>query len=286
MGGSVFIVSTILATLLTAKFFDIYVIAGLLTLIGFAAVGMKDDLGKILTGDNLKGLTPKGKMGLLIIVSAIISAILIFAANMPTTLYVPFIKKPLFDMGYFAIIFWILVIIAASNAVNITDGLDGLATVPTIFSLATLGVIVYLSGNAVFAKYLFLPNIKGIGEVVIVAAALAGGLMGFLWYNSYPAEVFMGDTGSLSIGAFLGYMAIIAKSEILLVLIGLIFVVETLSVMLQVGSYKLRRKRIFLMAPIHHHFEMKNWAENKIIVRFWMVAFIANILALITLKIR
>jgi len=136
------------------------------------------------------------------------------------------------------------------------------------------------------ANYLLLPNIKGVGEVVIVAAALAGGLLGFLWYNNYPAEIFMGDTGSLSIGAFLGYMAILAKSEVLLVLIGIIFVIETLSVILQVGSYKLRQKRVFLMAPIHHHFEMKGWAESKIIVRFWMIAFIANLLALITLKIR
>jgi phospho-N-acetylmuramoyl-pentapeptide-transferase len=179
-----------------------------------------------------------------------------------------------------------LVFLATTNAVNITDGLDGLATVPSIFSLATLGIIIYITGNAVFSKYLLLPNIQGVGEVAILASSLAGALLGFLWYNCYPAELFMGDTGSLSIGGVLAYMAIIGKSEALLVLIGLIFVIETLSVILQVGSYKVRQKRIFLMAPIHHHFEMKKWAENKIIVRFWMVAFISNILALITLKIR
>ena len=286
MGGAVFVFATVVASLLTARIDNPYIIGGLITLIGFAGVGLKDDLGKVLSGDNLQGLSARGKMALLIIVALIVSLILVFVANFPTTFYLPFIKTPIFDMGYFAIIFWVLVIIATSNAVNLTDGLDGLATVPTIIALGTLGIIVYFTGHALFAKYLLLPNIKGVGEMTIMAAALAGGLLGFLWYNCYPAEIFMGDTGSLSIGAFLGYMAILGKSEILLILIGIIFVIETVSVILQVGSYKLRNKRVFLMAPIHHHFEMKNWAENKIIVRFWMIAFIANLLALITLKIR
>ena len=286
MGGAVFLNGTILAAILTAKLHNPYVIGGLITLIGFGLVGFKDDLGKILNNDNLQGLSPKGKMGLLILTSLIVSLILLFVAHMPTTFYLPFIKTPIFDMGYFAIAFWVLVMIAASNAVNLTDGLDGLATVPTILGLSTLGIIVYIVGHAIFSNYLLLPNIKGVGEVTIVAAALAGGLLGFLWYNSYPAELFMGDTGSLAIGAFLGYMAILGKSEILLILIGIIFVIETLSVMLQVGSYKLRKKRIFLMAPIHHHYEMKGWKETKIIVRFWMIALIANLIALITLKIR
>ena len=286
MGGAIFLFATLVASLFTVDISNVYVIAGLITLLGFGAVGMKDDLGKILHKDNLKGLSAKGKMALLIVVSAVVVSILIFAGEFPTTFYVPFVKTPLFDMGYFAIIFWILVLIAASNAVNLTDGLDGLATVPTVIALSTLGIIVYIIGNAVLSSYLLLPNIKGVGEVVIIAAALAGGLLGFLWFNAYPAEIFMGDTGSLAIGAFLGYMAILAKSEILLILIGIIFVIETLSVMLQVGSYKLRKKRIFLMAPIHHHFEMKQWPENKIIVRFWMIALLANLVALITLKIR
>ena len=285
MGGAVFIFSTLVASLLTVNITNLYVIGGLITLVGFAAVGMKDDLGKILSGDNLQGLSAKGKMALLIVIS-LITSIIIYYAGMPTTFYVPFVKTPLFDMGYFAIPFWVIVFIATSNAVNLTDGLDGLATVPTVIALSTLGIIVYVIGHAILAKYLLLPNIKGVGEVVIIAAALAGGLLGFLWYNSYPAEIFMGDTGSLAIGAFLGYMAILAKSEVLLILIGIIFVVETLSVILQVGSFKLRGKRVFLMAPIHHHFEMKGWNESKIIVRFWMVAMLANLVALITLKIR
>jgi phospho-N-acetylmuramoyl-pentapeptide-transferase len=287
MGGAVFVLTTVVTSLLSANLGNGYVWGGLLVLTGFAAVGLKDDLGKILTGDNLQGLTARGKMALLVLIATIASLWLIYGVGFPTHLYIPFLKTPIFDMGGVgAVFFWILVLIAASNAVNLTDGLDGLATVPTIVALGTLSVIVYFIGHAIFAGYLLLPNIQGVGEVIIIAASLIGALLAFLWYNSYPAELFMGDTGSLSIGAFFGYMGILAKSEILLLLIGIIFVIETISVILQVGSYKIRKKRIFLMAPIHHHFEMKNWAENKIIVRFWMIAIIANLLALITLKIR
>ncbi len=286
MGGAVFVIATIIGVLLTADIFNPYVIAGLMTIIGFALVGLKDDLGKILTGDNLKGLSSRGKMILLFMIATTVSAFLILVANFPTTIYIPFLKEPLFDMGYFAILFWIFVFLATTNAVNLTDGLDGLATVPSIIALSTLGILVYVTGHSVFAEYLLLPNIKGVGEVAILATTLSGALLGFLWYNGYPAEIFMGDTGSLAIGGVIAYLAIIAKSEILLTLIGLIFVIETISVILQVGSYKLRGKRVFLMAPIHHHFEMKKWAENKIIVRFWMIAFMSNIIALITLKIR
>ncbi|WP_292661554.1 phospho-N-acetylmuramoyl-pentapeptide-transferase [Nitratifractor sp.] len=286
MGGAIFIFSTVVATLLTARLDNLYVLGGLLTLVGFAAVGLKDDLGKVLSGDNLQGLTARGKMGLLILVSTAVALLLIYGAHFPTDFYVPFYKKPLFTMGLWAVPFWVLVMIATSNAVNLTDGLDGLATVPSVIALGTLGIIVYITGHAFFSSYLLLPNIKGVGEVSILAAALAGGLLGFLWYNCYPAEIFMGDTGSLAIGAFLAYLAILGKSEVLLILIGIIFVIETVSVILQVGSWKIRQKRVFLMAPIHHHFEMKQWPENKIIVRFWMIAFLANLLALITLKIR
>lgn len=286
MGGAIFVISTVVTVLLTAQISNPYIIAGLLTIIGFALVGFQDDLGKILTGDNLKGLTSRGKMGLLLVIAISVSLFLILVADFPTTIYIPFIKEPIFDMGYFAIPFWIIVFLATTNAVNLTDGLDGLATVPSIISLSTLAILVYVTGHAVISKYLLVANIQGVGEVTIIATTLSGALLGFLWYNGYPAEIFMGDTGSLAIGGVIAYLAIIAKSEALLLLIGLIFVVETLSVILQVGSYKIRGKRVFLMAPIHHHFEMKNWAENKIIIRFWMIAFMSNILALITLKIR
>lgn len=286
MGGAVFVFSTLIGLLITADISNLYIIAGIMTLLGFSFVGFQDDLGKILTGDNLQGLSSRGKMALLFVIAVAVSSFLILVADFPTTIYVPFIKEPILDMGYFAILFWVIVFLATTNAVNLTDGLDGLATVPSIIALSSLGVIVYLTGHAVFSEYLLLPNIQGVGEVTILATTLAGALLGFLWYNGYPAEIFMGDTGSLSIGGVLAYLAIITKSEALLLLIGLIFVVETVSVILQVGSYKLRGKRVFLMAPIHHHFEMKKWAENKIIIRFWMIAFMSNILALITLKIR
>ena len=286
MGGAVFVIATVVAVLFTANLHNPYIIAGLITLIGFALVGFQDDLGKILTGDNLKGLSSKGKLALQAVVGVIVATFLIYIADFPTTIYLPFFKEPILDMGAYAILFWVVVFLATTNAVNLTDGLDGLATVPSIISLATLGIIVYLTGHAIFSGYLYMPNIKGVGEVTILASTLSGALLGFLWYNCYPAEVFMGDTGSLAIGGVISYLAIIGKSEALLILIGLIFVIETVSVILQIGSFKLRKKRVFLMAPIHHHFEMKNWAENKIIVRFWMISFLSNIIALISLKIR
>jgi phospho-N-acetylmuramoyl-pentapeptide-transferase len=285
MGGIVFLLTTIIASILTVDLSNPYIIGGLVTLIGFGFVGFKDDLGKVLSGDNLEGLTPRGKMLLQALVATFVSLILLYV-GFPTEFYIPFLKTALFDVGYFMLPFWILIFLATSNAVNLTDGLDGLATVPSVIALFSLGVIVYVTGHAIFSEYMLVPNIKGVGEVMILAAALSGGLLGFLWYNCYPAEVFMGDTGSLAIGGFLAYLAILGKSEVLLILIGFVFVIETISVILQVGSFKMRGKRIFLMAPIHHHFELKNWAENKIIVRFWMIAFIANILAIISFKFR
>ncbi|SFZ97465.1 Phospho-N-acetylmuramoyl-pentapeptide-transferase [hydrothermal vent metagenome] len=285
MGGAVFLAVTVIVSLLVVDLKNPYVWGGLMTLIGFGLVGFKDDIGKIVSGDNLEGLTPRGKMFLQIIIASIVTGLLVYV-DFPTEFYVPFIKYPIFDMGYFAIPFWVLIFLATTNAVNLTDGLDGLATVPSIVALFSLGAIVYVTGHAIFSNYLLVPNIKGVGELLIITFALAGGLLGFLWYNCYPAEIFMGDTGSLAIGGFLAYLAILGKSEVLLILIGFIFVMETVSVILQVGSFKLRKKRIFRMAPIHHHFELKEWAENKIIVRFWMISFITNILALISFKFR
>ena len=213
--------------------------------------------------------------------------------------YLPFMKAPLFGMDSLArleldsvrvpvvsMVFWAFVLVASANAVNITDGLDGLATVPGILALLSLSVFVYISGHIGLSSYLYWPRVVNGGELIIVSCALIGSLFGFLWYNCHPAQVFMGDSGSLALGGFIAYMAIISHNEILLILIGIVFVFETLSVMLQIGSYKYRQKRIFLMAPIHHHFEKKGWAENKIIVRFWIIAILANIIALLTLKIR
>jgi phospho-N-acetylmuramoyl-pentapeptide-transferase len=251
----------------------------------FALIGFQDDFAKIKKNENLAGLKARTKLMLQIVSAFIIASFLYFFAGFSTELYVPFIKSPVFDMGIYALFLWIIVMISTSNAVNLTDGLDGLATVPSIIALTSFSIIIYITGNATISSYLLMPHIN-VGEVAIVSSALIGALTGFLWYNCHPAEVFMGDSGSLTLGAFLGYLAIISKSELLLLLIGSIFVIETLSVILQVGSYKLRKKRVFLMAPIHHHFEMKKWAENKIIVRFWIIATLSNILALISLKIR
>ena len=285
MGGIVFIGATILASLISIKFTNPYALGSILTLGLFALIGFQDDFAKIRENKNLAGLKARTKLLLQIISALIIALYLSVFADFNTQLYIPFIKNPICDMGLYAIGFWIIIIIATSNAVNLTDGLDGLATVPSIVALTTFSIIIYITGHIKLSAYLLMPNFN-IGEVVIVASALMGALTGFLWYNCHPAEVFMGDSGSLTIGAFLGYLAIISKSEILLLLIGSIFVIETLSVILQVGSFKLRKKRVFLMAPIHHHFEMKKWAENKIIVRFWIVSILSNMIALISLKIR
>ncbi|MEA1983657.1 MAG: phospho-N-acetylmuramoyl-pentapeptide-transferase [Campylobacterota bacterium] len=285
MGGIVFIGATILASLLTLKLDNFYALGGLMTLLLYSLIGFQDDYAKIRKNENLAGLKARTKLLFQIVSAFLVSGFLCLYANFNTDLYVPFLKNPIFDMGVLSILLWILVLVSTSNAVNLTDGLDGLATVPSIAALASFSVIIYITGHAKISAYLLMPNFD-VGEVSIIASALMGALTGFLWHNCHPAEVFMGDSGSLSVGAFLGYLAIISKSEILLLLIGSIFVIETLSVILQVGSYKLRKKRVFLMAPIHHHFEMKNWAENKIIVRFWIIAILSNLLALISLKIR
>ena len=285
MGGAIFLFSSIIAILINGDITNSYLLGGLFVMTGFGLIGFKDDLGKVLSGDNLKGLTPKGKFLLQIVVASTIAIFLAFI-DFPTDFYVPFLKTPLFDISYFMIPFWVIIFLATTNAVNLTDGLDGLATVPSIIAFASLGLIAYVTGHAIFSEYLLVPNIKGVGEMAVVVGAFMGALFGFLWFNCYPAEIFMGDTGSLSIGGLIAYLAILGKSEILLVLIGIIFVIETASVILQVGSYKLRGERIFLMAPIHHHFELKKWAENKIIVRFWMIAVLANVLALISFKFR
>ncbi len=285
MGGMVFIFATIIATLLTAKLNNFYVFGGILTLALFSLIGIKDDYAKISNSKNDAGLSARAKLFLQIFSGCCVTGMIYYYGH-TSTLYTPFYKLPLLDMGMFALIFWCLVLVATSNAVNLTDGLDGLATVPSIMSFFTLSVLVYITGHAIIAGYLLLPNIQLAGELTIMGAAISGALIAFLWFNSHPAQIFMGDSGSLPIGAFMGYLAIVAKSEILLLLIGFIFVLETVSVILQVGSYKLRQKRVFLMAPIHHHFEQKGWRENKIIVRFWIISFMTNLIALMSIKIR
>ncbi len=286
MGGVIFISMAIFSTILCARLDNIYVLSALACIIGFFLIGLKDDYAKIKGGKNEDGLNAKTKLILQIIIAFVVSCLVFNANGMSSDFYLPFYKKPIFDMAIFSLGFWTLVMVSSSNAVNLTDGLDGLATLPSIFAISSLGVFIYVIGNANASEYLIFPKNIGVGEVVIVATAFIGSLVGFLWHNCYPAEVFMGDSGSLTIGAFIGYMAIISKNELLLFVVGFVFVFETISVILQVGSFKTRKKRIFLMAPIHHHFEMKGWAENKIIVRFWILALLSNIIALTALKIR
>ncbi|GAA7032633.1 phospho-N-acetylmuramoyl-pentapeptide-transferase [Helicobacter pylori] len=285
MGGIVFVFATIVASVLCASLSNLYVLLGMIVLVGFSFVGFKDDYTKINQQNNA-GMSAKMKFGMLFVLSLVVS-VLLSLKGLDTFLYAPFLKNPLFEMpAILAVGFWVLVFLSTSNAVNLTDGLDGLASVPSIFTLLSLSIFVYVAGNAEFSKYLLYPKVIDVGELFVVSLALVGSLFGFLWYNCNPASVFMGDSGSLAIGGFIAYNAIVSHNEILLVLMGSIFVVETLSVILQVGSYKTRKKRLFLMAPIHHHFEQKGWTENKVIVRFWIISMLSNLVALLSLKVR
>jgi phospho-N-acetylmuramoyl-pentapeptide-transferase len=284
MGGVVFMISSLIAVLLSAKLNN-FVLITIFTSIFFMLIGIIDDWGKIKASSNHAGLTPKQKF-ILQWIGGFIVAFLLYINGFDTKLYIPFYKHPLFDMGAFSILFWAFIIVGMSNAVNLTDGLDGLATIPSIFALLTLAIFSYVLGNAIYSHYLFYPFEKGVGELSIIAFGLIGSLLGFLWYNANPAEVFMGDSGSLSLGAVIGILSIFTKNEILLIFIGFVFIMETVSVILQVGSYKTRKKRIFKMAPIHHHFEKSGWMENKITIRFWIIALITNIIAILSIKIR
>lgn len=242
-----FVFCAIFASLLCIKFDNLFALMGLLCLISFCFIGVIDDLGKILKKNNHSGLSPKAKMFGLIFASFLCLAPLYFSGILSADFYISFYKYPLFNMYIFALFFWILVLISSSNAVNLTDGLDG--TVPSIFSLATLGVFLYLSGNLIYSEYLFLPKINGLGELVVICAALIGALMGFLWFNCYPAQIFMGDSGSLALGGFIGFLAVVSKNEILLLLVGFVFVLETISVILQVGSFKIWGKEYLKWHP-------------------------------------
>lgn len=286
MGGLMMIGSVLISSILWCDITNPFIWITLLTLVLFGAIGFADDFIKVVKKNNL-GLRAKQKMLLLIIASIIVSVLLVLA-GLSTVVTIPFVKSYSPDLGWFYIIFAMVVIVGSSNAVNFTDGLDGLAIGPYIVAIVTYMIFAYVAGHIQIAEYLNINYIAGSGEIAVVCGALAGAGAGFLWYNSYPAQVFMGDVGSLSLGATLGVIAIIAKQEIILILVGGIFVMETLSVILQVGCFKMTKgtKRIFRMAPIHHHFELKGWAEPKVIVRFWIIAIGLALLAISTLKIR
>jgi phospho-N-acetylmuramoyl-pentapeptide-transferase len=284
--GGVFIVGTIfITTLLVGNFSSLPFVSVLFVGLSYFFLGGLDDYLKILK-KNTDGVSARGKLAWQFLTAAIISFLMIKLNIIDGKLYIPFMKGELIDLGYGYVVFASLVIVGSSNAVNLTDGLDGLAIGPIITSSATLGLLAYLAGHSELSGYLFIPHIPGTGEILIISAATIGAGIGFLWYNSYPAEIFMGDVGSLSLGGILGTTAVLTKNEFLFVIIGGIFVLEAVSVILQVTSYKLRKKRIFKMAPIHHHFELLGWPEPKVIVRFWIASLILAIIALSTIKLR
>ncbi len=287
MGGALILLAITISTLLWSNLNNRYMWLVLLVTLGFGTVGGLDDYLKLKYG-NSKGLPAKFKylgLSLIGIVAALVMYLMADSA-VETTLYFPVIKEWSWNMGWLFVPWVYLVLVGSSNAVNLTDGLDGLAIMPTILVAGGLAVFAYVSGHANFARYLDIPLIPGVGEVTIFCTAIFGAGLGFLWFNTYPAQVFMGDVGALALGAALGMIAVVVRQELVLVIMGGVFVMETISVILQVGSFKLTGKRIFRMAPIHHHFELKGWAEPKVIVRFWIITVILVLIGLATLKVR
>ena len=285
MGGVLVLLAAILPTLLWANLTNPYIWIAVLVTAGFGFVGFVDDYKKVIRKDT-EGLSPRRKLLLQVLLASLAAWLIYTDIGIKDTVTIPFFKNLQPSLGVFYVLFIIFVIVGASNAVNLTDGLDGLAIGPTTISAATYMLFAYLAGNVKIANYLQIQYVPGVGELTIFCGAMVGAGLGFLWFNSYPAQVFMGDTGSLALGGALGVVAVMVKQEIVLALVGGIFVIEALSVIFQVTSYKTRGKRIFKMAPIHHHFELKGWAEPKVIVRFWIISIILALLAISTLKIR
>jgi phospho-N-acetylmuramoyl-pentapeptide-transferase len=287
MGGTLILVSVAVSTLLWGNLENRYVWIVLLTTLAFGGVGFVDDYKK-LVGQDSKGLASRYKYLWQSIFGFAAAYTLYTTASLPqeTQLFLPFFKDAVLDMGLFFIVFAYFIIVGTSNAVNLTDGLDGLAIMPTIMVAGALGLFAYLSGHSEFAEYLQIPKVPGSGEVAIFCMAIVGAGLGFLWFNTYPAMVFMGDVGALALGAALGTVAVIVRQEVVLGIMGGIFVIETLSVIVQVASFKMTGKRVFRMAPIHHHYELKGWPEPRVIVRFWIISLILVLIGLATLKLR
>ena len=287
MGGTLILVAIGLSTLLWADLRNRFVWITLGVTVAFGLIGFWDDYLKLVIG-NSRGLIARYKYFWQSVAGLCCAVALFVTAKAPaeTALYVPFFKTVMVPLGYGYILLAYFVVVGSSNAVNLTDGLDGLAIMPAVLVGGALGVFAYATGNAVFSGYLGIPFIEGTGEILVFCATLVGAGLGFLWFNTYPAQVFMGDIGALALGAALGVVAVIVRQEIVLLILGGVFVMETVSVMLQVASYKLTGKRIFRMAPIHHHFELKGWAEPKVIVRFWIISVILVLVGLATLKVR
>jgi phospho-N-acetylmuramoyl-pentapeptide-transferase len=287
MGGALILVAIILSTLLWASLSNRFVWIVIGVTLSFGLIGFADDYLKLVVG-NSRGLIARYKYFWQTVCGLGAAIALYVTATVPaeTALFVPVFKHVAIPLGVGYVLLAYLVIVGSSNAVNLTDGLDGLAIMPSAMVGGALGVFCWVSGNTVFANYLGIPHVPGSGELLVFCSSLVGAGLGFLWFNSYPAQVFMGDIGALALGAALGVVAVIVRQEIVLFVMGGVFVMETVSVILQVGSFKLRGKRIFKMAPIHHHFELKGWAEPKVIVRFWIITFILVLVGLATLKVR
>lgn len=288
MGGALILTAVAITTVLWADLSNRYVWACLVTTVGFGVIGWIDDYRKVVH-KNSKGLSAGAKFFWQTVIAATALSYLAFRANLPqqTDLIVPFFKTVAIPLGAigFIILGW-FVVVGFSNAVNLTDGLDGLAIMPTVMVASALAIFAYVAGNRVFATYLGVPHIAGAGELAIFCGAIAGAGLAFLWFNAYPAEVFMGDVGALALGGALGMIAVICRQEVVLIIMGGVFVIETLSVMIQVASFKLTGKRVFRMAPLHHHYELKGWKENQVVVRFWIITMMLVLFGLSTLKLR
>lgn len=293
MGGLMILAGIVGGSLLWADLSNVYVVATLLVTLGFGAIGFYDDYLKV-TKQSDKGFSGKARLGIEFLVAGVAVFFMMRMAmhgqtsnpSLATSIAFPFVKEYVLNVGIFFILFGGFVIVAAGNAVNLTDGLDGLAIVPVMIAAASFGVIAYLAGNAVFANYLQINFVPGTGELAVILGAVIGAGLGFLWFNAPPAAIFMGDTGSLALGGLIGSVAVATKHEIVMAIIGGLFVIETLSVIIQVGFFKLTGKRVFLMAPIHHHFEKLGWTESQVVIRFWIIAVGLAMLGLSTLKLR
>lgn len=285
MGGGLILLAVVVSTLLWSDLTNKNVWIALITTVLFGLIGYVDDYRKVIQ-KNSKGLSARQKLLGQIVVAGIAAYLLYYLRDTPPDLKFPFFKGVSLNLGAFFVVFATFVIVGSSNAVNLTDGLDGLAVGPTITTASTFLILAYCAGHAKIAEYLQIPYVPGAGELAVFLAAVASACLGFLWFNTYPAQVFMGDVGSLALGASLGVAAVITKNEILLAVCGGVFVLEAVSVMAQVASFKMTGKRVFKMAPIHHHFELKGWAEPKVIVRFWIVSILLALVTLSTLKLR
>jgi phospho-N-acetylmuramoyl-pentapeptide-transferase len=287
MGGTLILLALSISTLLWANLSSAYVWIVVLVTLAFGLIGFVDDYRKLIRRDP-KGLPARSKFFWQSLVGLVAAVFLFAIADRPqeTALLVPYFKDMLLPLGWLYLVLAFFVIVGTSNAVNLTDGLDGLAIMPSVLVAGALGIFAYAAGNVIYARYLGIPYIEGAGELMVVCAALAGAGLGFLWFNAYPAQVFMGDIGALALGAALGTVAVIVRQELVLLIMGGLFVVETLSVVIQVASFRMTGKRVFRMAPLHHHFELKGWAEPKVIVRFWIVTVILVLVGLSSLKIR